>query len=344
MARLHGIRSRRKASRGVRTERCGSGPEPATVSSDAAQHPDRPGVVGTRFAGVLCGTPAPSSAGSAFRGPAADRRRPREPQSLRPHGSRDPAAARPRAPTSRLHGPREHEVSDAAGRPRRARPRLVGVGAPGAVVTVTAVPARHFSPRWLFDRTGPWCGYVVQGPSCPLLARYGWGFSLREDRPRFRICSSRSCRSALPARWFMASAHIDPMSSVRAHETRSRHVDRHPLRISPGEPAIGRSRVSAPRARLGSPPRFLLLDNGESFQSLSRPRRLIIRGCATPASISLSTPASSRRGRSLRDASRLHENTDAITSSRSRRRPDQDVSQGGTRDLRARCCGDATIF
>jgi len=92
--------------------------------------------------------------------------------------------------------------------------------APG--VTVTAVPARHFSSRSVFDRDHTlWCGWVVSGPSGSVYfaGDTGWGSHFRmigERFPDLRLALLPI--GAYRPRWFMAQAHIDPEEAIRAQE------------------------------------------------------------------------------------------------------------------------------
>jgi L-ascorbate metabolism protein UlaG (beta-lactamase superfamily) len=142
-------------------------------------------------------------------------------------------------------------------------------------VTLTAVPARHFSSRSPFDRDRTlWCGFVVSGPSGAVYfaGDTGWGshfaaIARRFPRPRLALLPIGAYRP----RWFMAPAHIDPQDALRAHETLGAATS---IGIHFGtfaqaddgefEPA---EELKAVLAAHGDPkPRFLLLDNGESVE------------------------------------------------------------------------------
>ncbi len=143
--------------------------------------------------------------------------------------------------------------------------------APG--VTVTAVPARHFSSRSPFDRDRTlWCGFVVAGPSGSIYfaGDTGWGPHFAEIGRRFpNLRLALLPIGAYRPRWFMAPAHIDPEDAVRAHEALGAATS---VAIHFGtfaqaddgelEPAED---LRAALARRGTPgPRFLLLENGEA--------------------------------------------------------------------------------
>jgi len=144
----------------------------------------------------------------------------------------------------------------------------------GPSVTVTAVPARHFSSRSVSDRDRTlWCGFVVEGRSGAFYfaGDTGWGAHFEEIGRRFPALrlALLPIGAYLP-RWFMAPAHIDPEDAVRAHETLRAATS---IAIHFGtfaqaddgelEPV---EELKAALARRTDPrPRFLLLDNGESL-------------------------------------------------------------------------------
>jgi L-ascorbate metabolism protein UlaG (beta-lactamase superfamily) len=145
--------------------------------------------------------------------------------------------------------------------------------APG--VTLTAVPARHFSSRSPFDRDRTlWCGWVVTGPSGSLYfaGDTGWGshFQLIRDRfPNLRVAFLPI--GAYRPRWFMSQAHIDPEEAVRAQETLGAETA---VAIHFGTFAQADDGESEPiealKAALARRPeprrRFLVLDNGQSLE------------------------------------------------------------------------------
>jgi len=146
--------------------------------------------------------------------------------------------------------------------------------APG--ITLTAVPARHFSSRSPFDRDRTlWCGWVVTGPSGSFYfaGDTGWGshFQMIHDRfPGLRVAFLPI--GAYRPRWFMSEAHIDPEAAVRAQETLGAETA---VAIHFGtfaqaddgefEPVEALKAALARRPEPG--PRFLVLDNGQSFES-----------------------------------------------------------------------------
>jgi L-ascorbate metabolism protein UlaG (beta-lactamase superfamily) len=91
--------------------------------------------------------------------------------------------------------------------------------APGIVVT--AVPARHFSGRGLFDRDRSlWAGFVIGTPSGSIsfAADTGFGdhFALIRERlgePRLALLPIGAFRPE----WFMSRVHMSPEQAVEAH-------------------------------------------------------------------------------------------------------------------------------
>ena len=142
-------------------------------------------------------------------------------------------------------------------------------------VTVTAVPARHFSSRSATDRDHTlWCGWVVTGPSGSFYfaGDTGWGshFGLIGERfPRLDLALLPI--GAYRPRWFMAQAHIDPEEAVRAQEVLGARTG---MAIHFGtfaqaddgefEPLDALKEALA--GREGGGPEFVALDNGESFE------------------------------------------------------------------------------
>src|SRR5581483_2971720 len=119
---------------------------------------------------------------------------------------------------------------------REHRPRLVvplgnaaylaGEGIPGAEeldwrqstrvgpVTVTAVPAQHFSARGLFDRNRTlWCGFVLDGPGGRAYFAGDTGFGPFLDEIAARCAPMRLALLPIGAykpAWFMSPVHMSP--------------------------------------------------------------------------------------------------------------------------------------
>ncbi|MHB8910388.1 MAG: MBL fold metallo-hydrolase [Syntrophales bacterium] len=95
-------------------------------------------------------------------------------------------------------------------------------------VTVTLVPAQHFSARTLWDRNKTlWGGFVVSGPSGNVFyaGDTGYGPHFREIARRFSpirtallpIAPFRPQQSNAPQQWNHPSVHMGPAEAVQAH-------------------------------------------------------------------------------------------------------------------------------
>lgn len=145
----------------------------------------------------------------------------------------------------------------------------------GDGVTVTAVPARHFSTRGLFDRNRTlWCGFVVQGPSGAVYfaGDTGWGSHFEKIGRRFpNLRVALLPIGAYRPRWFMGPVHIDPEDALRAHEIlgASTSIAIHFgtfAQADDGETEPVEELAAALARRADPRPRFLVLDNGESIE------------------------------------------------------------------------------
>ena len=110
--------------------------------------------------------------------------------------------------------------------PAPARPRTTELDwwqshAPTAGVTVTAVPAQHFSARTPWDRDRAlWCGFVVEaeGKRIYFAGDSGYGAHFGEIGRRFPgIDLALLPIGAYEPRWFMGPVHVDPAQAVQAH-------------------------------------------------------------------------------------------------------------------------------
>jgi len=86
---------------------------------------------------------------------------------------------------------------------------------------LTAVPARHFSGRGLFDRNKTlWCGYVLHTSlgNIYFAGDSGYGDFFKEIGHRFGpMHTSMIPIGAYKPRWFMAPIHMSPEEAVLAH-------------------------------------------------------------------------------------------------------------------------------
>lgn len=88
-------------------------------------------------------------------------------------------------------------------------------------LSLTAVPARHFSGRGLFDRNKTlWCGYVLHNSlgNIYFAGDTGYGQFFKEIGSRFGpMHTSFIPIGAYKPRWFMEAIHMSPEEAVQAH-------------------------------------------------------------------------------------------------------------------------------
>jgi L-ascorbate metabolism protein UlaG (beta-lactamase superfamily) len=88
-------------------------------------------------------------------------------------------------------------------------------------VDLTAVPARHFSGRGLFDRNQTlWCGYVLHSSlgNIYFAGDTGYGDFFNTINKQFgAMHTSLLPIGAYKPRWFMKAIHMSPEEAVRAH-------------------------------------------------------------------------------------------------------------------------------
>ncbi len=88
-------------------------------------------------------------------------------------------------------------------------------------VSVTSVPARHFSGRGLCDRdTVLWTGFVIVGPAGAVYFAGDTGFGDHFADVRQRFGPMRLALLPIGAylpRWFMSPVHLSPNEAVQAH-------------------------------------------------------------------------------------------------------------------------------
>jgi len=90
-------------------------------------------------------------------------------------------------------------------------------------LTITSVPAQHFSARGLCDRDAAlWTGFVLSGPSgkAYFAGDTGFGPHFRQIRERFGpVRLAMLPIGAYRPEWFMSRIHLSPRDAVRAHDT-----------------------------------------------------------------------------------------------------------------------------
>ncbi|MCW9705478.1 MBL fold metallo-hydrolase [Fodinibius salsisoli] len=88
--------------------------------------------------------------------------------------------------------------------------------------SLTAVPARHFSGRGLFDRNKTlWCGYVLHTPlgNIYFAGDSGYGDFFEKIGEKFGpMHASFIPIGAYKPRWFMAPIHISPEEALQVHQ------------------------------------------------------------------------------------------------------------------------------
>jgi L-ascorbate metabolism protein UlaG (beta-lactamase superfamily) len=93
--------------------------------------------------------------------------------------------------------------------------------APVAGLTVTAVPAQHFSNRSVGDRDVTlWCGFVLRGAAGAVYFAGDTGFGPHFAEIRARLGAPRLALLPIGAyrpRWFMGPIHVSPEEAVMAH-------------------------------------------------------------------------------------------------------------------------------
>ncbi|WP_138430862.1 MBL fold metallo-hydrolase [Fodinibius saliphilus] len=89
-------------------------------------------------------------------------------------------------------------------------------------LSLTAVPAQHFSGRGLFDRNKTlWCGYVLHASigNIYFAGDTGYGDFIRAIGNKFGpIHTSFLPIGAYKPRWFMQKIHMSPREAVKAHK------------------------------------------------------------------------------------------------------------------------------
>jgi L-ascorbate metabolism protein UlaG (beta-lactamase superfamily) len=138
-------------------------------------------------------------------------------------------------------------------------------------VTITGVPAQHFSSRGLFDRDETlWLGYVVRGPAGITYVAGDTGagphfaaVAQRIGKPRLALLPLGAFRPT----WFMSRVHVSPDEAVDAHEQlgAGTSVGMHFGTFALGDDGQDEpvKALEAALAKRPTPPRFWTLQPGE---------------------------------------------------------------------------------
>jgi len=152
---------------------------------------------------------------------------------------------------------------------------------------VTAVPASHFSGRWLVDTPlRPANGYVLEGPGGTVY----FAGDTASDNPfgeigrRFRLDVSLLPIGAYRPRWIMRWSHLSPAEALDAFESLEArflipiHWGAFRLSLEPlGEPV---RQLLTLAERRGLRDRVILLHPGQTWNSGREPGRAALRGLA----------------------------------------------------------------
>lgn len=140
-------------------------------------------------------------------------------------------------------------------------------------VTITLVPARHWSMRMPWNRNATlWGGYVIRGPEGTAYhsGDTAWGDHFAEIRARLgAIDWAMLPIGGYAPRWFMAPQHIDPIEAAQAWEALGA---RHLLAMHWGTYKLTDEAIGEPPARLRAcwaergldPARLWIVDPGAS--------------------------------------------------------------------------------
>lgn len=88
-------------------------------------------------------------------------------------------------------------------------------------ITITAVPAQHFSGRGFFDRDRSlWCGYILEfdGRKLYFAGDSGYGDFFKEIGKRGPMDLSLIPVGAYLPKWFMSPIHVSPGEAVKIHQ------------------------------------------------------------------------------------------------------------------------------
>lgn len=142
-------------------------------------------------------------------------------------------------------------------------------------LSLTAVPAQHFSGRGLFDRNQTlWCGYVLHasGGNIYFAGDTGYGDFIKKIGTEFGpMLTSLLPIGAYKPRWFMKSIHMSPEEAIKAHrklqsqQSFGMHIGTFPMADDGMEEPI--EDLAAARKKYGiSEQEFSVLQEGKCHQ------------------------------------------------------------------------------
>jgi L-ascorbate metabolism protein UlaG (beta-lactamase superfamily) len=141
--------------------------------------------------------------------------------------------------------------------------------APG--LTLTGVPAQHFSNRTLTDRNRAlWTGFVIQGRAGPVYFAGDTALGPHFEQIRNRFGAVRLALLPIGAyrpEWFMSPVHMSPSDAIKAHQLvgAATSVAIHFGTFQLGDDGIDEpvQRLQQEMQKLTPPPRFWVLGFGE---------------------------------------------------------------------------------
>ena len=138
-------------------------------------------------------------------------------------------------------------------------------------INVTAIPARHFSGRGLFDRDRSlWSGFMIETPSGSICFAADTGFGGHFAEIRERLGAPRLALLPIGAfrpEWFMSRVHMSPEEALEAHRQLGAHttVGTHfgTFRLADDGETEPQERITAGLAANAQATRFWVLGFGE---------------------------------------------------------------------------------
>ncbi|NGP75195.1 twin-arginine translocation pathway signal [Balneolaceae bacterium YR4-1] len=147
------------------------------------------------------------------------------------------------------------------------------------MLSISSVPAQHFSGRGLTDRDKTlWCGYVLEAPSSTIYFAGDTGYDgfFKKIGAKFKsIDVALIPIGAYRPRWFMRPIHVNPEEAVLIHRdidagtSIGMHFGTFPL----ADDGMSEPREDLEKAKKKhnlSPEEFIILDEGETYEAIPR--------------------------------------------------------------------------